>query len=257
MIRKILLLTFSIMLIISFSVVATAHPGGTDENGGHIDQDTGEYHYHHGYPAHDHYDVDNDGQIDCPYDFDDQIEDGETGINKYVIAFIVSLGSVIIALLINLLAKYLEEEDRFPFLQKALFVVGVPFVIIAIYAASAIAVCVIAINLLISAISSIIAKYRIRKCGAYARTLLSIIEQPQFESCADDLLRIVKAAVHNRTKDFKPPFELMVQKTLFEASNSIIKSHIKATTYSHTDSYYRQMFNIRQRLGQILQIKDI
>ena len=49
-----------------------AHPGRTDSNGGHTDKSTGEYHYHHGYPAHDHWDIDGDGTIDCPYNFDDQ-----------------------------------------------------------------------------------------------------------------------------------------------------------------------------------------
>ena len=46
--------------------VAQAHPGKTDGNGGHYDRSTGEYHYHHGYPAHQH----PNGQ--CPYDFDDR-----------------------------------------------------------------------------------------------------------------------------------------------------------------------------------------
>ncbi len=41
---------------------AGAHSGGTDANGGHWDHSTGEYHYHHGYPAHQH----PDGV--CPYD---------------------------------------------------------------------------------------------------------------------------------------------------------------------------------------------
>lgn len=54
-----------------------AHPGNTDADGGHWDYDAGEYHYHHGYPAHDHYDANGDGFVDCPYDFDDQ-----TGVNS-------------------------------------------------------------------------------------------------------------------------------------------------------------------------------
>lgn len=40
---------------------AYAHPGGTDSSGGHYNRSTGEYHYHHGYPEHDH-----PGGI-CPY----------------------------------------------------------------------------------------------------------------------------------------------------------------------------------------------
>ena len=53
---------------------ALAHGGKTDANGGHYDRSTGEYHYHHGYPAHQHYDMDGDGIIDCPYDFDDKTD---------------------------------------------------------------------------------------------------------------------------------------------------------------------------------------
>lgn len=53
---------------------ALAHGGKTDANGGHYDRSTGEYHYHHGYPAHQHYDIDGDGVADCPYDFDDKTD---------------------------------------------------------------------------------------------------------------------------------------------------------------------------------------
>lgn len=48
-----------------------AHPGKTDSDGGHFDSNTGEYHYHHGYPAHEHRDIDGDGILDCPYAFID------------------------------------------------------------------------------------------------------------------------------------------------------------------------------------------
>lgn len=41
---------------------ASAHPGHTDAAGGHWDSSTGEYHYHHGYPAHQH-----ENGI-CPYE---------------------------------------------------------------------------------------------------------------------------------------------------------------------------------------------
>jgi len=53
-------------------ICAFAHPGRTDSDGGHYNHSTGEYHYHHGYPEHDHYDMDGDGIIDCPYDFVDK-----------------------------------------------------------------------------------------------------------------------------------------------------------------------------------------
>jgi hypothetical protein len=59
-------------MLTSVALVVNAHPGRTDSNGGHIDNSTGEYHYHHGYRAHNHYDMDGDGQVDCPYDFHDK-----------------------------------------------------------------------------------------------------------------------------------------------------------------------------------------
>ena len=36
------------------SLLAFAHPGRTDANGGHYDRKNGTYHYHHGYSAHSH-----------------------------------------------------------------------------------------------------------------------------------------------------------------------------------------------------------
>ena len=63
-----------IVFLVSVPLSVFAHSGGTDENGGHFDASTGEYHYHHGYPAHDHADG------ECPYDFVDNVDHdhGET-----------------------------------------------------------------------------------------------------------------------------------------------------------------------------------
>lgn len=63
-----------ILLICCLNLTAYAHQGKTDSNGGHIDHSTGDYHYHHGYTAHAHFDIDGDGTIDCPYNFDDQTD---------------------------------------------------------------------------------------------------------------------------------------------------------------------------------------
>lgn len=70
--RRIYRLIVPIMVLIAIVFPASAHSGKTDGNGGHYDYSTGEYHYHHGYPAHSHYDMDGDGHIDCPYSFNDQ-----------------------------------------------------------------------------------------------------------------------------------------------------------------------------------------
>lgn len=53
-----------VLLIIFISTVniCFAHRGRTDSSGGHYDTSTGEYHYHHGYSAHQH----NNGI--CPYE---------------------------------------------------------------------------------------------------------------------------------------------------------------------------------------------
>lgn len=64
--RRILSICIALLTIFLLPAVAFAHPGQTDEDGGHYDRSTGEYHYHHGYPAHQH----TGGQ--CPYDFDDR-----------------------------------------------------------------------------------------------------------------------------------------------------------------------------------------
>lgn len=59
---------FSVALIIPFLTIGFLfHPGRTDEDGGHTDSSTGEYHYHHGFPAHQH----PDGK--CPYEDEEPI----------------------------------------------------------------------------------------------------------------------------------------------------------------------------------------
>lgn len=56
-----------------------AHPGRTDSQGGHYDHQNGGYHYHHGYPAHDH-----PGGV-CPYETDVQAveEDDDPDVPVY------------------------------------------------------------------------------------------------------------------------------------------------------------------------------
>lgn len=70
---KRILAAAALALVLPLLTVA-AHPGRTDSNGGHTDSDTGDYHYHHGYAAHAHFDMDGNGTIDCPYEFDDQTD---------------------------------------------------------------------------------------------------------------------------------------------------------------------------------------
>ena len=60
--KKIFLCFLALLIIVIVFIPTDAHSGGTDANGGHWDHSTGEYHYHHGKPAHQH----TNGI--CPYD---------------------------------------------------------------------------------------------------------------------------------------------------------------------------------------------
>lgn len=69
--RILLCILCSVLLLFSMAALtAYAHPGRTDSSGGHNDHINGGYHYHHGYSAHDHYDIDGNGIIDCPLEED-------------------------------------------------------------------------------------------------------------------------------------------------------------------------------------------
>lgn len=66
-----LFFTVLFVSVIILPITAFAHKGKTDAYGGHYDRSTGEYHYHHGFDEHQHYDINGDGIPDCPYDYED------------------------------------------------------------------------------------------------------------------------------------------------------------------------------------------
>lgn len=74
--KKSAVLSILSVLLITLIIPVFAHPGSLDENGGHYNRSTGEYHYHHGYPAHQH----ENGE--CPYDFKDNVDDDYTPSKK-------------------------------------------------------------------------------------------------------------------------------------------------------------------------------
>lgn len=57
--KKIALMTLLLIILVTNTVLS--HSGKTDSSGGHYNSSTGEYHYHHGYSAHQH-----PGGV-CPY----------------------------------------------------------------------------------------------------------------------------------------------------------------------------------------------
>lgn len=95
-------------------VPAFAHSGRTDSAGGHTNHSTGEYHYHHGYSEHQHYDMNGDGIKDCPYKFKDATnkststtKNSNTNVSSIQskkdnddVFTVLSLGSAVIALYI-------------------------------------------------------------------------------------------------------------------------------------------------------------
>ena len=108
--KSLIIFCVVIMCLLSFSIFITAHSGRTDSHGGHRDNSTGEYHYHHGYSAHQHYDMDGDGIIDCPYEYKDKTNHSNTPNNNYTSAvnkdedtsehlFEVSFGDILIIIL--------------------------------------------------------------------------------------------------------------------------------------------------------------
>lgn len=80
--RKYIAVIVCMLLCVLLPLTAIAHPGRTDSQGGHYDRQNGGYHYHHGYPAHDHpggvcpfEDVEEEDDFDVPA-HDDGDNDG-------------------------------------------------------------------------------------------------------------------------------------------------------------------------------------
>ena len=86
--KKFFKVFFIVCALLSLTLSVEAHSGRTDGAGGHYNRSTGEYHYHHGYSAHQHYDIDGDGKKDCPYTFDyDSLSKAESNDSKEQIEF--------------------------------------------------------------------------------------------------------------------------------------------------------------------------
>ena len=66
----------AVVLVFLLTVAVSAHGGRTDSQGGHYDRSMGEYHFHHGYPAHQH-----ENGV-CPYEFDDRTGEDSGGSGR-------------------------------------------------------------------------------------------------------------------------------------------------------------------------------
>ena len=90
--RNITNLIICIIFLSLLNIQAFAHPGRTDSDGGHWNHSSGEYHYHHGKPAHDHI----SGR--CPYDVN-EVTSSSSSIDAEDKAFFTRVGYVCLGLI--------------------------------------------------------------------------------------------------------------------------------------------------------------
>lgn len=86
---------WAVILVLVFATMAFAHPGKLDKNGGHMNKETGEYHYHRGPNALESLEVRRNQIYKAKIE---RVVDGDTAI----VSFIFDDGS-----------KYLKERVRF------------------------------------------------------------------------------------------------------------------------------------------------
>lgn len=113
-ILSICLITSLLSLFIALS--CSAHSGRTDSKGGHYNHGTGEYHYHHGTSAHQHYDINNDGVIDCPREYSGKIIIRIIG----VILLVITVYLVIFTCIDKRKEKIKKAEEKRKFLEEKL-----------------------------------------------------------------------------------------------------------------------------------------
>ena len=85
--KKVLIFSLCIITLVLLVLPIQAHSGRTDSDGGHYNRSTNEYHYHHGYPAHDH------PNGVCPY-LQPAKEDDTSNILPVVIVIVIIIAIV-------------------------------------------------------------------------------------------------------------------------------------------------------------------
>lgn len=101
---------FKILLIVCFAILISessiqAHPGRTDSNGGHHVRATGEYHYHHGYSAHQH------PNGVCPYRTTNNSSNDSDRI--IIIVFISILGVCVVSSCVKTIYDEIQKRKQF------------------------------------------------------------------------------------------------------------------------------------------------
>ena len=109
-IRLLLVLILSLSM---FCFTVFSHSGGTDSKGGHHSGSS--YHYHHGQPAHQHNDLDNDGILDCPYSFQNSSQNNSSTKSRDILIsllLVFALLFVVLRLIPYLYCRYIDFFNR-------------------------------------------------------------------------------------------------------------------------------------------------
>lgn len=126
--KKVLFIVISVLLLTTLSFTSFAHSGRTDSNGGHRDNINGGYHYHHGYPAHQH------PNGECPYIFDNNTSsisknDIIADTTDYVALIIMLIAFTVFIILAIISEKICGNLFEIPF-SLFIQVMSLPFLII-------------------------------------------------------------------------------------------------------------------------------
>lgn len=111
-VRKISISILITLNLFNLSFSALAHPGDTDGSGGHTNHSTGQYHYHHGYSAHQHYDMNGDGIADCPHNFTNKTSQGSSMSSKSSNDSNATLGFIGTILCIGIIGYFIYRFSR-------------------------------------------------------------------------------------------------------------------------------------------------
>lgn len=131
--KRLLAVLLIIPIVLLLSTTVSAHSGRTDSNGGHYNHETGEYHYHHGYPEHQHI----NGQ--CPYlikekgkqeipeqkkDTNYKKEDNESSTFAKIVGsvFVAGMGAWLIASLLCCFLSFCFKKYEDIFMGKVLVI---------------------------------------------------------------------------------------------------------------------------------------
>lgn len=88
------------------TITVFAHSGNTDGNGGHYNHFTGEYHYHHGKPAHEH------PNGICPYAENPVVSPGNDGWDGWLVLAVILGFPVVVIVVVKICVERADAKKR-------------------------------------------------------------------------------------------------------------------------------------------------